>query len=105
MSEDMKKCHYCKKKPYAEHHISYDPEETVDVCKSCHYKVHKTLKNMNEWHGYLCIWCGRSVSCTPDYVCWYCKNPNEVDWFGLTSKDKRKPIFRFNYHWLETKWI
>ena len=105
VKNSLKKCHYCKKESYAEHHINYKTNETVPICKSCHYKVHKTLDNRMEWHGFLCINCGRSVSCTDDKICWYCKNPNEIDWFGLTAKDKTKPIYRFNYHWLKTNWL
>ena len=102
----MAKCHYCKKnKSYCEHHISYEPEETVPICKSCYYKVHKILENRIEWDGYICIKCGRHVSCMDDYICYYCKHPEEKDWFGLTAKDKTKPIFRYNYHWLETEWL
>lgn len=34
-------CKVCKEKTYTvKHHISYEPEETVYVCRSCHVKIH-----------------------------------------------------------------
>ena len=104
----MKTCHYCKKElgsGSAKHHIRYDPEETVDICRSCHYKITSMVKHHRDQGTYLCINCGRHYTGNDDKICWYCKNPDERDWFGLTSKDKTKPIFRYNYHWLKTNWM
>ena len=27
------------------HHISYEPEKTIEICKSCHLKIHKSKEN------------------------------------------------------------
>ena len=79
----------------------------MPICRSCHYKITSMMNQHIKSGGtYLCINCGRHYTGEDDNICWHCKNPdNGEDWFGLTSKDKTKPIFRYNYHWLETNWI
>lgn len=41
---DKETCPICEKeresKEFVTHHISYNPEETMRVCRSCHRKVH-----------------------------------------------------------------
>jgi hypothetical protein len=40
--EDYKLCELCgKKKAKVNHHITYDPERILRLCRSCHGKVHK----------------------------------------------------------------
>lgn len=106
----MKKCHYCKDElgPGAtDHHICYNPEETVPVCKVCHYRITKMMRYAKNGHLYLCIRCGRHYTSNFDKICFYCSYPDngKKDCFGLTAKDKTKPIFRYNYHWLKTGWL
>lgn len=34
-------CRICEEVAYrVKHHISYEPEETILICKSCHSKIH-----------------------------------------------------------------
>lgn len=38
----MSECFVCGARDNTvEHHVSYDPEETVPTCRSCHTKIHK----------------------------------------------------------------
>lgn len=92
------KCHYCKEnEATVEHHIHYKPEETVSICKSCHYKITQQMKYARNKNGtFLCFNCGRHYTSNKDKICWKCKHPEQKDWFGLTAKDKTKPIYRYN---------
>lgn len=41
VSEEAEKCSICKINPATQkHHVSYDPELTVNVCAVCHTKIH-----------------------------------------------------------------
>jgi len=46
-----KKCEVCKQtKPdnqLIKHHITYVPEKTIIVCRSCHHKIHRTAQYIN----------------------------------------------------------
>jgi len=42
---------------FARHHISYEPEITMIVCKSCHRKIH-LLTKPNDKRRYICPICG-----------------------------------------------
>lgn len=100
------KCHYCKiNDAEVPHHISYEPEETVSVCKKCHYKITTQIKLHKKQHTRLCIKCGRHFTGNDDRVCWHCKNPDKKDWFGLTSNDVTKPLFYYNDDSLDDEWI
>lgn len=104
---DIPICEFCKtEQNLLQHHILYHPEETITVCRVCHYKITRQIKEHAGGNLYLCINCGRHYTGDVSKVCYYCRDaPNKKDWFGLTSKDKTKPIFRYNYHWLETNWL
>jgi len=42
-SEDVEKCSICNINPATQqHHVSYDPELTVNVCAVCHAKIHES---------------------------------------------------------------
>lgn len=38
------KCKRCNKKNVIKHHVCYEPEKTIWLCKSCHMKEHGKLK-------------------------------------------------------------
>lgn len=37
----MPECVACGADGVLDHHVSYDPPETVPVCRSCHTRIHK----------------------------------------------------------------
>lgn len=37
----MPECVVCGAGDVLDHHVSYNPEETVPVCRSCHTRIHK----------------------------------------------------------------
>ena len=78
------KCHYCKDDAYVEHHIHYNPDETVLVCKKCHTRITSQMKNARDRRGfYLCINCGRHYTSDESLLCYCCrkKDEKEKDWF------------------------
>ena len=91
-------CEYCdSKEKLLEHHIRYNPKETIYVCKSCHWQITKMIRSHMKSKTYLCVKCGRHYTSRNDMICYYCQpeNQDKQDCFGLTSKDKTKPIFRY----------
>ena len=82
----MEKCVYCGvKEKLLEHHIRYNPEETVIVCKSCHFKITRMIQgHVKGMPGnYLCKNCGRHYTSNKDKLCWYCKPENQKKRIGL----------------------
>lgn len=49
-TESLPECQVCREKMRRDslirHHISYDPEETILVCRPCHAKIHKAYRWM-----------------------------------------------------------
>ena len=102
------KCHYCGKCAFCDHHIDYENDETVPVCQSCHCRITSQMAGARGVRGmYLCICCGRHYTSNHTKLCFYCTKQDValLDWFGLSYKDKTKPIYRYNYHWLKTEWL
>ena len=87
-------CEFCKTDlDLLQHHVQYLPnEETITVCKKCHYKITTMIKTRGG--RFLCVVCGRHFTSNKDGICWKCKNPDEIDCFGLTAKDKTPVIFK-----------
>lgn len=57
-----------------DHHVSYDPEETAAVCRSCHTRIHK-----NE---------GLRPDLTPDSVPQHRRFPKERDGTTVRLEDR-----------------
>lgn len=102
------KCHYCDDSFFVNHHIDYKNDETIPLCKRCHYCAHSILKDFKtiSKRGYLCHFCGRHITSHRSKLCWLCRNPQsrKIDCFGLMGHVKRKPLYRFNYHWPGVHW-
>ena len=40
----IKKCQACHRVSFMHrHHLTYEPEETIEVCAACHKKIHMVL--------------------------------------------------------------
>lgn len=41
-------CIFCKKEKTIEHHVSYNPEITVNICVSCHSILHRIIEKYHQ---------------------------------------------------------
>lgn len=74
MTDTERECCLCGSTPVVRHHISYFPEQLIDVCYICHSKIHRTEGFHDELDP------GRPRP--PDFTTWHelDREEEDLDW-------------------------
>ena len=85
------KCALCgREEKLLEHHASYEPEKTVRICKSCHWKVTRQIRDRGGRK--LCGVCGKHFTSNEGGVCWSCTHEKKT-WWGMEQGDNKVKIW------------